>query len=72
MFGFRGGESREIVARKKGYMQEAQEKWPFLTNFDASTVKSEAQLAAMVKDRSGISKEEADRNVRAWTAGKQF
>ena len=72
MFGFSGGESPETVARKKGYMKDAQAKWPFLTNFDVSTLKSEPQLASMVKDRSSISKEQAESDVRAWAADKQF
>ena len=72
MFGYRGGESAETVARKKGYMRDAQARWPFLTRFDLSTLRIEPQLAAMVKDRSGISKEEADCEVRAWAADKQF
>jgi hypothetical protein len=38
MFGFRGGENADVVARKRGYMKEAQQKWPFLTNFDCSTI----------------------------------
>ena len=28
MFGFRGGESGDTVARKKGYMEDAQQRWP--------------------------------------------
>jgi hypothetical protein len=32
MFGFQGGESADTVARKKGYMKDAQQKWRFLTN----------------------------------------
>jgi len=38
MFGFQGGESADTVARKKGYMKDAQRKWRFLTNFDCSTI----------------------------------
>jgi len=38
MFGFRGGESVATVERKRGYMLEAQKRWPFLTNFDATTL----------------------------------
>ena len=37
MFGFRGGESADTVARKMGYMEDAQQRWPYLTNFDLST-----------------------------------
>ena len=40
MFGFRGGESAATVERKRGSMLEAQKRWPFLTNFDASTIKT--------------------------------
>jgi hypothetical protein len=72
MFGFSGGEAPDVVARKKSYMRDAQSKWPFLTNFDVSTLKTEAQLASMVKDRSGVSKEQAASDVRAWAAGKRF
>jgi hypothetical protein len=38
MFGFQGGESADTVARKKGYMQAAQQRWGFMTNFDLSTI----------------------------------
>ena len=72
MFGFKGGESAATVARKRGYMEEAQQLWPFLTNFDASTIKSEIQLIALVKDRSSLRQREAETNVKAWAVGKQF
>ncbi len=72
MFGFRGGESVDIVARKKDYMQDAQHKWPFLTHFDLSTIKNEAQLATMVKERSGIAEAQARSDVEGWAQGKQF
>ena len=72
MFGFQGGESTATVARKRGYMEEAQQLWPFLTNFDASTIKSEVQLIALVKDRSSLPQREAETNVNAWAVGKQF
>jgi hypothetical protein len=69
MFGFQGGESADTVARKKGYMQDAQQRWGFLTNFDLSTVKNEVQLSSMVKDRSGISETQAKSDVQAWMRG---
>ena len=72
MFGFQGGESPETVARKRDYMRDAQQRWPFLTNFDASTIKNEQQLAALVGDRSGRKRSEAQADVEAWTKGKQF
>jgi len=72
MFGFQGGERPDAVARKKGYRQEARERWGFLTHFDLSTIKNEAQLSAMVQGRSGISEAQATSDVHAWTQGKQF
>jgi hypothetical protein len=61
MFGFSGGESAETVARKRGYMREAQQHWAFLTNFDASTIKNEIQLTSMIKDRTGSTEAQAKR-----------
>jgi hypothetical protein len=36
-------------------MVEARERWPFLTHFDASTIKNPQQLVTMVKERSSRS-----------------
>jgi hypothetical protein len=72
MFGFRGGESADTVARKKGYMEDAQQRWPYLTNFDLSTIKNEVQLRAIVKDRSSITEAQARSDVQNWLEGKQF
>ena len=72
MFGFQGGETAATVARKRGYMSEAQRLWPFLTNYDASTIKNPLQLTAMVKDRSGRPQAEVVAEVEAWMAGKTF
>jgi len=66
MFGFQGGESAETVARKKGYMKDAQEKWHFLTSFDLSTIKNKRQLHAMVKTRASLSDKQATKDVEAW------
>jgi hypothetical protein len=70
MFGFRGGESADIVRRKRGYMVDAQARWPFLTHFDASTIKNDRQLVTMVKERCSLSQEAAGRDVRKWMEGK--
>jgi hypothetical protein len=70
MFGFRGGESQEVVRRKRGYMAEAQVRWPFLTHFDASTIKNDRQLVTMVKERCSLSQEDAESDVRQWMEGK--
>jgi hypothetical protein len=72
MFGFRGGERPDVVARKKGYRGDAQQQWGFLTHFDLSTIKNEAQLGTMVKERAGISAAQAASDVRVWMQGKGF
>ena len=72
MFGFQGGEGADTVARKKGYMKDAQQKWGFLTNLDCSSIKTKGQLCDMVKTRSVISEDQAKRDVEAWMLGKQF
>lgn len=71
MFGFQGGEPADVVTRKRHDMKEAQQRWPFLTNFDASTIKNEPQLISLVKDRTGGSRSEAEADVRAWAATRQ-
>ena len=71
MFGFRGGEAADIVTRKRLDMKDAQKHWPFLTNFDASTIRNELQLIAIVKDRTGGPRAEAEADVRSWLAGRQ-
>jgi hypothetical protein len=70
MFGFRGGESQDVVRRKRGYMVEAQARWPFLTHFDASTIKNDRQLVTMVEERYSSSQADADNDVRQWLESK--
>ena len=72
MFGFTGADSAEIVVRKRVYMAEAQARWPFLTHFDASTIKNERQLITLVKDRSSKSQDQAEADVQEWMEGKAF
>lgn len=72
MFGFRGGETAETVTRKRGYMKDAQQHWPFMTHFDASTIRNALQLIALVKDRSACSRPEAEADVKAWLVGREF
>ena len=72
MFGFRGGESADTVARKKRYMEDAQQRWPYLTNFDLSTIKNEVQLRSIVRDRYGLSENDAKDRVSQWGQGKHF
>ena len=72
MFGFTGADSAETVVRKRVYMAEAQARWPFLTHFDATTIKNERQLITMVKERCSRSQEEAEADVHEWIDGKAF
>ena len=72
MFGFRGGENAETVARKKVYMKDAQQRWGCLTNFDLSTIKNEVQLRSIVRDRYSLSETEAKNDVAEWVRGKEF
>lgn len=72
MFGFTGADGPETVVRKRGYTAEAQARWPFLTHFDASTIKNERQLVTMVKERCSHSQEDAEADVREWMQGKAF
>jgi hypothetical protein len=72
MFGFQGGERAEVVTLKRFYMKKAQERWPFITNFDASTIKNQLQLAVLVKDRTGVSQKAAEADVRDWVGDKSF
>ena len=70
MFGFRGGENAEAVRRKRDHIADAQARWPFLTYFDAPTVKNDRQLVTMVKERCSMSQEDAENGVRQWMVGK--
>lgn len=72
MFGFSGADSAETVARKRKYMIDAGRRWPFLTHFDASTIKNARQLVTMVKERCSHSQEDTEAEVREWMQGKAF
>ncbi|MGO4389469.1 hypothetical protein AB4Y85_18230 [Microvirga sp. 2YAF29] len=72
MFGFRGGESNETVARKTGYRDDAKRQWSCLTTLDLSQFKNEEQLIALVKVRYSLPYEIAKADVESWMAGKQF
>jgi hypothetical protein len=53
-------------------MADARARWPFITHFDASTIKNERQLTTMVKERCSRSQEEAEADVHEWMEGKAF
>lgn len=48
---------------------EARKVWPFLTPYDLSTLRTPTQLASMVKDRKGISQDDAVVEVDRWMTG---
>ena len=48
MFGFTGADNAQTVVRKRKYMTNAQARWPFLTSFDATTIKNERQLVTLL------------------------
>jgi len=72
MLEFRGGESNETVSHKIGNRSDAKRQWSCLTTLDLSQIKSEEQLAAMVKVRYGLPFETARADVESWMAGKRF
>jgi hypothetical protein len=72
MFGFQGGETTDTVSRKRGYMREAQERWGPLTYLDLSTIKNEAQLVALVKERLNLPLAQVADDVKSWMLGKRF
>ena len=72
MFGFLGGQSVEAVARKRGYMEDAQRRWPFLTTIDCRPLKTTDQLRALIRVRAGLSEQRAKLDVDAWAEGKDF
>ena len=72
MPGSRGAESADAVARKKGYAKHARREWRFLTRFGCSSIETKGQLCSMVRTRSGISEEQAKRDVDARTEGERF
>jgi hypothetical protein len=66
MFGFQSGESAHASSRKKVRRREAQERWPFLTDFDLSGIRDEAQLVAAIVSRTPIPEAQVRRHVQAW------
>ena len=72
MFGFRGGESAETVARKKAYMKDAQQRWGCLTNFDLSTIKNEVQLRSIGETATASPKPRRRTPLREWVRGRNL
>jgi hypothetical protein len=72
MFGLVGGESERTLARLKGYRIDAQKRWPTLTHFDLSQIKTEEQLTVKIGERYSLSHEEAGAEVHEWMKAKTF
>ena len=72
VFGFKGGEELAVVARKRAYLKEAQSRWPFITRFDATTIRNQKHLVTMIRERCSLSPEQAEADVREWAEGKRF
>ncbi len=66
MFGFQSGESAHAASCKKMRRREAQERWPFLTDFDLSGIRDEDQLVAAIVSRTPIPEAQVRRHVQAW------
>ena len=65
-------ESADTVGRKKGYMKDAQHQWRFSDELRSLDDQDRGAALLNVKTRSGISEEQAKRDVDAWMEGKQF
>jgi len=72
MFGYRGGESADTVARKQGYMRDAKQRWAGVTTDDLSTITSPTQLCGIVQDRLGLPEAQVRSDVESLMQGKQF
>ena len=70
IFEFIGADNAGAVARERAYVADALARWPFITPFDASTIKNDRQLVTMVKERRSLSQEAAESDVRQWMKGK--
>jgi hypothetical protein len=71
MFGYEGGEPSARLVAMTAERSGARAIWPFLTSLDLSRIHNETQLATMVKDRTGGSAADANRQVRDWFEGYQ-
>ena len=69
MFGYEGGEPEARLIAMTAERSGAHARWPFLTSLDLSSVHNETQLATIVKDRSGRSAADANREVHEWFGG---
>lgn len=66
MFSLNNPSNRADEERGRLNRISAKEAWPFLTPFDFSSIRTEGQLAFVVRDRTGMSKDEAAAQVHDW------
>jgi hypothetical protein len=67
MFGY-DGETQDRLIPMLALRRAAQLEWPFLTTLDLSMIHNDVQLASVVKDRTAVSRDEAEASVRAWSS----
>jgi hypothetical protein len=67
MFGY-DGETQDRLIPMLALRRAAQAEWPFLTTLDLSMIHNDVQLASVVKDRTAVSRAEAEASVRAWSS----
>lgn len=72
MFGYSGGETADVVARKRDMMKSAQARWPFLTTIDCSTIKTRGQFVSLIRTRAQITEEKASDQIDAWMKSNNF
>ncbi|MDR4307692.1 hypothetical protein IHQ68_13800 [Chelatococcus sambhunathii] len=66
MFSLNNPSNRADEERGKLNRISAKKAWPFLTPFDFASIRTEGQLAFVVRDRTGMSKDEAAAQVHDW------
>jgi hypothetical protein len=69
MFGYEGEKANEL-SRMIAARIAAQAKWPFLTTLDLSMIHNQVQLSGIVRDRTGVSKKDAENDVQSWMVGQ--
>lgn len=66
MFSHQRGETITVSQRKTRLRIDAKREWPEVEPLDLAQVKTEWQLAELVRSRTGRSAEAATREVRHW------
>ena len=72
MFYVSAGESVVAAVRKMRYLADAQQRWPFLTSYDAISAKNPQQLINLVKDGLAQPHAAAEKDVLEWIADKDL